>query len=72
MRELSLQEQGILIIAERINEEFAARELTGHMIWQLAGECLKRLIVPFNRLPIANALSECLIDYYCERYRNAA
>lgn len=71
-----MAEEQIYKVAYSIHEKYADRDLThdGHGIWELSGDCLKQLINPFDRHPLAARLSQCMVDYYCEQYKahNAA
>ena len=66
-----MSEEQIYMIAHRIHQKYADRDLAhdGHGIWQLSGDCLKQLVGPFDRHPLAIRLTQCMIDYYCDQYR---
>jgi hypothetical protein len=66
-------EQNILNIAFQICLKYADRDLAhdGYGIWQLAGDCLKQLIVPFNSHPLAARAMQCIVNHYCDAWKAA-
>lgn len=61
----------IFKVACAICEKYENRDLAhdGHEIWRLSGDCLKQLINPFNRHPLAVRMTDCMVNYYCEQFR---
>ena len=61
------------MIAYTIHQKYTGIDLAhdGHGIWLLSGDCLKQLIIPFDRHPLAFRLMQCMINYYSDLYRAA-
>lgn len=66
-------EQNIWNIAYTIHQKYADKDLAhdGHGIWLLAGDCLKQLVVPFDRHPLAVRLMQCMVSFYTEAWKEA-
>ena len=66
-------EREIWVSAYRVHQKYADKDLAhdGHEIWKLAGECLRTLIIPYDRHPLAAKLSQCMVEYYNSLYREA-
>jgi len=66
-------EQNIWASAYRVHQMYVDKDLAhnGNEIWQLAGECLRSLVIPYNRHPLACKLMQCMVDYYSGQYREA-
>ena len=65
-----MAEEHIYMSAYAIHQKYADQDLAhdGHGIWQLSGDCLKQLVLPFDRHPLAFRLMQCMIDYYADQY----
>ena len=66
-------ERAIWESAYTIHKKYADMDLAhnGHGIWNLAGECLRHLVIPFDRHPLACKLMQSMVDYYGSLYREA-
>ena len=66
-------ERTIWATAYKIHQKYEDMDLAhdGHGILLLAGECLKTLIIPYDRHPLAARLSQCMVEYYSSLYRDA-
>lgn len=66
-------ESAIFDSAYKVHQKYVDRDLAnnGHEIWLLAGECLRTIVIPFDRHPLACRVMKCFVDYYCDRYREA-
>jgi hypothetical protein len=63
-----MTERRIREIAFSILSKYAHSDHSGRAVWMMAGDCLTRLIIPFNRHPLAIRMAECLISS-CSDYR---
>ena len=71
MNELTQQERVIWEEVNRLHQKYTDKDLAhdAHGIWLLAGDFLKNLIIPFDIHPMACALADSVIRYYCQRWR---
>ena len=68
-----MAEEYIYNVAYAIHQKYMNADLShdAHGIWLLAGDCLKQLIAPFDRHPLALRLTQCMVDYYSDQYGKA-
>jgi len=66
-------EQRMFNVVCSICQKYSDRDLAhdAHGIWQLSGDCLRQLVVPFGCHPLACKLSKCLVDFYCDQFTSA-
>ena len=68
-----MAEERIYHVAYLIHQAYTGQDLAhdGHGVWQLAGDFLKQLIVPYDRHPLACKLTQDTVGFYCEQYAKA-